>query len=71
MVVRAAQSKMPLFFYVGGWFIVATSILLIVLPLRWHAAYAIWWAKNLKPLTVRALAPVSAALGIGLIYASV
>jgi hypothetical protein len=71
MVVRSGDAKWPQLFEIGGWFIVATSLLLMVLPLRWHAAYAIWWSRNLTPLTVRALAPVSAALGGGLIYASI
>lgn len=70
MIVWASQSKSPGLFEIGGWFIVTTSVLLIVLPLRWHAAYAVWWSRNLTPRTVRALAPVSAALGTGLIYAS-
>lgn len=70
MVVRAAHSKAPLLFEVAGWFIVATSILLIFLPLRWHAAFAIWWSQTLRPGAVRALSPVAAALGTALSYAS-
>jgi hypothetical protein len=68
LIVRAPESKLPLLFEAGGWFIVATSILLSVLPLRWHAAYAIWWSRQLTPGAVRALSPHSAVLGAGLVY---
>ena len=68
LVVRSPSSKVPWLFEVGGWFIVATSILLIILPLRWHAAYGAFWYRRLTPRVVRFLAPVSALMGMGLIY---
>lgn len=70
LIVRAGSSKVPGLFEVGGWFIVASSIVLLVMPLRWHAAYAIWWSLKLRPWAVRATAPLSAASGIGLVYAA-
>ena len=69
LTVRAESSKLPILFELGGWFIVASSVVLVILPLRWHAAYAIWWSRRLTPSTVRAIAPFSAALGMGLVYA--
>ncbi len=70
LVVRAEASKLPPVFEAGGWFIILSSIALLVIPLRIHAGYAIFWADTLKPGVVRAIAPISAALGFGLIYAA-
>lgn len=68
LVLRAPASKLPLTLEVAGWFIMLSSLVLLVMPLRWHAAYACWWADRLTPLAVRAVAPLSALAGIGLIY---
>lgn len=70
MLVRASASKVPLAFEAIGWIVVVSSLVLMVLPLRWHAAYAIWWSRKLSPAMVRALAPLSLLMGIALIYAS-
>jgi len=70
LVIRASASQVPRLFEVGGWFIVMSSVILLLLPLRWHAAYAIWWSLKLPPWAVRAIAPASAAFGIGLVYAA-
>lgn len=70
LVVRSASSKWPALFEISGWFIVLTSAALMVIPLRLHAAYAIWWAKHLPLWAVRAVAPVSVLAGIALIYAA-
>ncbi len=70
LVGHAGASKVPGLFQVGGWFIITSSVVLLWLPLRWHAAYAIWWSLKLEPWAVRAIAPTSAALGLGLVYAS-
>ena len=70
LIVHAPASKLPALFEAGGWFVVASSVCLLAVPLRWHAGYAIWWARRLKPAAVRAIAPFSAAAGAGLIYAA-
>lgn len=70
LVARAGESKLPGLFEIGGWFIVASSVILLVVPLRWHAGYAIWWSLRLSPWAVRTIAPMSAILGIGLVYAA-
>ncbi len=71
LIVRADASKLPLLFEVGSWFIVGSSVVLLLMPLRWHAGYAIWWSRKLTTRSVRAIAPVSGALGAALIYAAV
>ena len=70
LLLRAPASKLPQAFEVAGWFVVLSSLILLFLPLRWHSAYACWWADHLAPVTVRAVAPLSALVGSGLIYAS-
>ena len=70
LLLRSPASKLPDVFVVAGWFIVLSSLILLVLPLRWHSAYACWWADRLAPVAVRAVAPLSALAGLGLIYAA-
>lgn len=68
LVVRSDLSKVPALFEVGGWFIVASSFFLMIIPLHWHAGYAIWWAERLPIWGVRLVAPLSIAAGATLIY---
>jgi hypothetical protein len=70
LLLRAPASKLPQPFEVAGWFIVLSSLVLLVIPLRWHSAYACWWADRFAPAAVRAVAPLSALAGLGLIYAA-
>jgi hypothetical protein len=70
LVVRADASKLPQMFTVAGLFIVASSAVLLVMPLSWHSGYALWWAKRIPPVLVSALAPFSLIAGAGLIYAA-
>jgi hypothetical protein len=70
LIVRAPYSKLPMFFEIGGGFVVASSILLLILPLRWHAGYAIWWAERVHAFAVRAVGFLSIIGGAGLIYAA-
>jgi len=70
LVVRAEASKLPLLLEAGGWFIILSSVALLVIPLHLHAGYAIFWSRKLKPWMVRAIAPLSAAFGLGLIAAA-
>jgi hypothetical protein len=70
LIVRAPASKLPLVFEVAGWLLVATSLLIMVAPIRWHGVYGRWWVKRLTPLVIRVLAPAPAAAGAVLIYAA-
>ena len=70
MVVRAEASKVPPLFETGGLFVIASSIILLLVPLRWHSAYAVWWSRRLTPTAVRLLAPVSVIAGAALFYAA-
>ncbi|TAD75202.1 MAG: hypothetical protein EAY70_10815 [Sphingomonadales bacterium] len=70
MIIRAEGSKLPLLFEIAGWFIAASSFVLLAVPLAWHSGYAKWWAARIPPPAVRTLAPFSLLAGVGLIYAA-
>jgi hypothetical protein len=70
LIVRAPGAKLPALFEVAGWILVISSIVVIVAPVRWHAAYGSWWIRGLTPSTLRLLSPIPAAAGAGLIYAA-
>lgn len=68
MVSAADASRIPVGVSVVGGFLVVSAILLIVLPRRWHAAYSKWWSRRIPVAAVRLIAPVSWAMGGGLIW---
>jgi hypothetical protein len=70
LIVRAPASKLPLVFEVAGWLLVATSLLIMVVPIRWHGAYGRWWVGRIPLLAIRVLSPVPMMAGAGLIYAA-
>ncbi len=70
LIVRAPASRLPPVFEVAGWLLVATSLLIMAAPIRWHGAYGMWLLKRLTPLMLRILCAVPAAAGAGLIYAA-
>jgi hypothetical protein len=70
MFVRAEASKLPQLFETAGLFIIASSIVLLLIPLPWHSGHAIWWSKRLKPSAIRALAPLSLIASMSLIYSA-
>jgi hypothetical protein len=70
LIVRAPASKLPLAFEIAGWVLVATSLVIMVSPIRWHGAYGAWCLKWLTPVVICVLSPVPAAAGAGLIYAA-
>lgn len=71
LIVRAPASKLPQAFEVAGWLLLASAVLIMIAPIRWHGAYGSWWAKRISPLLTRALSPVPAVLGTGIIYAAI
>lgn len=68
LLARAPLSKLPWLFEGAGWLLVATSLLILVLPLRWHGAYGGWLSGWLTPVMLRLLALVPAVAGGALIY---
>lgn len=70
MIARAEISRFPSFFEMGGLFIVASSVVLLIIPLRWHNGYAVFWARRIPSGGVRMVAPLSILSGVALIWAA-
>jgi len=70
LIVRSPLSKVPLAFEVAGWCIVISSLLILVLPIRWHGSYGKWCSRWLTTLVLRVLCPVPAIVGAGIVYAA-
>ena len=70
LILRAPQSRFPVGFELAGWFIAVSSVALLIIPLRWHAGYARWWAERIPHWAVRTIAPFSIAAAAGLVYAT-
>jgi hypothetical protein len=68
MMLRAPQSKAPEVLEIGGWFLVATSILILLAPKRWHNHYAVWWSERIPLLAFRLLALPTLAMAVLLAY---
>ncbi len=71
LVVRSEVSKAPSLFEVVGWFVILSSAILLAVPRRLHAAFAIWWSRTLRPAAVRVIGLFSIVAAAGLIYAAV
>lgn len=69
MIGAAPLSRFPDAFQWIGLFIAATSVLILLVPRRWHHGYAVWWADKLHPVVVRLLAPIAFAAALVLVYA--
>jgi hypothetical protein len=68
LVLRAPASKLPLAFAVAGWVLAGTSVVILVMPVRWHGAYGRLWVDRIPLLAIRLLAPVPVLAGAWLIY---
>ncbi len=68
MVVRAPEAVWPDAFAIAGWFIVASSAVILSVPLRWHNGYARWWAARMPAMLIRFLAIPALALAALLAY---
>ena len=69
LVLVAPESRAPQSLLIIGGFVAATSILILILPRRWHHAYAVWCARTLPPWLIRALSPVSLLAAGALLWA--
>ena len=68
LVVFAPHSKFPEVFSILGWFMIATSLVLYIVPRKYHHNYALKSAEILKPNFIRMLSPLSLAFGAWMIY---
>ena len=70
-VIRAPEAAWPTAFAIAGWFIVASSAVILSVPLHWHNGYARWWAARIPAGMIRVLAIPALALATALAYGAV
>ena len=68
LVLYSELSKYPEIFRVFGWFMIATSLVLYLVPRRIHHKYALWCADILTPTYIRLTLPFSILFGCAIIY---
>jgi uncharacterized membrane protein YfcA len=71
MILYADFSRYPEIFKLFGWFMLATSFILLFIPRRLHHQFSLKSADILKPLYFRIVAPFALMIGVWLIYAVV
>jgi len=69
MILYSEFSNYPEILHLFGWFMIATSMVLYVVPRRIHHKYALWWADILTPTYFRLIAPFSMLFGYAILYA--
>jgi hypothetical protein len=70
LVVYAPNSKFPDISKLFGGFMIATSLILYLIPRRYHHAYSVKWASKLSPSQVRLIAPLAFVFGAAVIYSA-
>jgi hypothetical protein len=69
LILSSGLSRFPLAFQLVGWFMLATSLVLYLVPRRLHHNFALACAGMLKPTYIRLAAPFSLVFGCLVIYA--
>lgn len=69
-ILYADHAKYPEAFAVTGWFILATSLVLFVVPRRWHHGYSLKCAEILKPIYFQLLSPFAFIMGALIVYSA-
>lgn len=68
LVLYADLAKYPEVFKILGWFMIATSLMLYLVPRKLHHKYALWCADILNPSLIRLTSPFSILFGCAIIY---
>ena len=68
LFIISPETRAPLPLSIAGAFIALSSVAILLVPRRWHHAYALFWARTLPPWFVRLLGPPSLAAAVGLGY---
>lgn len=71
LVIYAEHSKFPEILSYLGWFMIATSLVLYLVPRKLHHAYAVKSANILTPALIRIISPFSLLFGVGVFYSVV
>ena len=69
-VARAAESKVPMVFSIFGWFLLASSLMIMLAPRAWHQAYARWWAERIALSFYRVAAIPTLFVAAAIVYAA-
>lgn len=69
LIGYADYSRFPEIFNIVGWFMLATSIVLYLVPRTWHHKYSLKSAEILKPVYFQIISPFSIIIGSLIIYA--
>ena len=67
-ILAASATPFPVYFAAVGWFLTVSSVVILSVPRRWHAAYAVFWSRQMPVWVAMASAPVSILTGGALIY---
>lgn len=68
LIIYADYSHYPEVLRIFGWFIVASCIVLYLIPRKWHHGYSLRSADLLKPLYFRLLSPLAFLFGASIVY---
>ncbi len=68
MILYSDFSRYPEAFKIIGWFMIATSMVLYMVPRKLHHDYSLKSAEILKPKFFRMLSPLSVLFGLMIIY---
>jgi hypothetical protein len=68
LIVYSDFSKYPVAFKIYGWLMLGTSIILYLIPRKWHHGFSLKSADVLKPLYFQLLSPIAFLMGAAIIY---
>lgn len=71
LILYSDFSKFPEAFKICGWFIIASSFILCLIPRQLHHNYSLKCATILKPLYFQLISPFSMLIGIVIIYCTI
>ena len=69
MIIYADFAKFPFAFTAFGWFMILTSLILYVIPIKTHHHFAMQSADMLRPIYIRLISPFAFLFG-GLLIAN-
>ncbi len=69
LVIYAIYAKLPKLFFVFGWFMILTSFVLYLVPMKWHHDFAVKSSHKISCTQVRWFPPFAFCFGALMIYA--
>jgi hypothetical protein len=68
LILYSDFSRYPNVFNILGWFMLATSLILYIVPRKLHNSYSLRAADILKPLYFRLVSPLAFLFGAAILY---